>query len=216
MRKGSGSHPRIGYDFLYAGAGYGGSCFPKDVKALIKTAHNASIDLKLLKAVEAANERQKHVLVDKVVARFGDNLAGRHFGLWGLAFKPNTDDMREAPSRVIIVELLRKGAAVKACDPKAMAAARSVLPVGNELRLVDNQQEVLAGSEALVIVTDWKEFKNPDFETIKALLKQPVVIDGHTLYEPTLMQSLGFEYIGIGRAGTLALTEQSGSRRSPG
>ncbi len=213
VRKGIGSDPRIGYDFLYAGAGYGGSCFPKDVKALIKTAHNASIELKVLKAVEAANERQKHVLVDKVVARFGDNLAGRQFGLWGLAFKPNTDDMREAPSRVVIAELLRRGATVKAYDPKAMAAARSVLPVGNELRLMDSQQEVLAGSDALVIVTDWKEFKNPDFDTIKAMLKQPVVIDGRNLYEPALMQSMGFEYIGIGRAGTMALTDQGGSRR---
>ena len=199
VRKGIGSDPRIGYHFLYAGAGYGGSCFPKDVKALIKTAGNAGMDLKVLKAVEAANEHQKYVLVDKVVARFGEDLTGRQFGLWGLAFKPNTDDMREAPSRVIIAELLQRGASILAYDPKATAAARSVLPAVNELRLVDNQQEVLEGSDALLIVTDWKEFKNPDFDAIKTLLKQPVIIDGRNLYEPALMESLGFEYVGIGR-----------------
>ncbi len=200
VRKGIGSDPRIGYHFLYAGAGYGGSCFPKDVKALIKTAGNAGVELKVLKAVEAANERQKHVLVDKVVARFGEDLTGRQFGVWGLAFKPNTDDMREAPSRIIMAELLKRGATVKAYDPKAMAAARSVLPGGDELRLVDNQQDVLNGSDALVIVTDWKEFKNPDFDAVKALLKQPVVIDGRNLYEAALTRSLGLEYIGIGRS----------------
>ena len=195
VRKGIGSDPRIGYHFLYAGAGYGGSCFPKDVKALIKTAGNAGVELRVLKAVEAANERQKHVLVDKVVARFGKNLVGRQFGIWGLAFKPNTDDMREAPSRVVIAELLRRGATVKAYDPKAMTEARRILPVVGELSLVDNQAEVLEGSDALVIITDWKEFKNPDFDAIKALLKQPVVIDGRNLYEPALLRALGIEYI---------------------
>ena len=203
VRKGIGSDPRIGTHFLYPGAGYGGSCFPKDVKALISTASSAGVDLKVLKAVEAANERQKHVLVDKVVARFGADLSGRQFALWGLAFKPNTDDMREAPSRVVMAELLRRGATVKAYDPVAMPEARRVMqgvPGSERLSFVDNQSLALQGSDALVIITEWKEFKSPDFEAIRSVLTQPVVIDGRNLYEPELMRSFGIEYVGIGRS----------------
>ena len=199
VRKGIGSDPRIGFHFLYAGAGYGGSCFPKDVKALISTARNSGIELKVLKAVEAANERQKHVLVDKVVARFGEDLTGRRFAVWGLAFKPNTDDMREAPSRVIIAEISRRGAEVVAYDPESMVEARRVLTGLAGLSFADSAAKALAGADALMIVTDWKEFRNPDFDGIKSQLKAAVVFDGRNLYEPELMQSVGIEYIGIGR-----------------
>ena len=199
VRNGIGSDPRIGYHFLYAGAGYGGSCFPKDVKALVSTARASGLDLRVLNAVQAANERQKHVLVDKIVARFGEDLSGRQFAMWGLAFKPNTDDMREAPSRVVISELVRRGATVKAYDPVAMPEAQRVLAGVQGLSFVDNQTEALRGSDALVIVTEWKEFKSPDFDAIKSLLKQALVFDGRNLYEPALMKSAGITYFGIGR-----------------
>ena len=184
VRKGIGSDPRIGYHFLYAGAGYGGSCFPKDVKALVKTARSAGVELQVLQAVESANERQKHVLVDKVVARFGEDLTGRRFGVWGLAFKPNTDDMREAPSRVIITELIRRGASICAYDPVAMPEAQRTLDGVPRLTYANSQAQALEGADALVIITEWKEFKSPDFDAMKAALKQPVVIDGRNLYEP--------------------------------
>jgi UDPglucose 6-dehydrogenase len=201
VRKGIGSDPRIGYHFLYAGAGYGGSCFPKDVKALISTAQSAGIDLKVIKAVEAANERQKGVLVEKIVQRFGADLAGRQFALWGLAFKANTDDMREAPSRVLVAELIRRGATIKAYDPVAMPEARRIFQDVKGISFVESQGKALEASDALIVVTDWKEFRSPDFEAIKSLLKQPVVIDGRNMYEPQLMKSLGIEYSGIGRGG---------------
>lgn len=200
VRKGIGSDPRIGTHFLYAGAGYGGSCFPKDVKALVKTAKDNGVTLQVLTAVEAANDRQKHVLVDKVVKRFGSDLSGRQFAIWGLSFKPNTDDMRDAPSRVVIAELVKRGATIKAYDPVAMAEAKRVLEGTKGLTFVENQTQALEGADALVIITEWKEFKSPDFDAIKALLKQPVVIDGRNLYEPALMRTLGIEYMGIGRA----------------
>ncbi|MBW8829791.1 MAG: UDP-glucose/GDP-mannose dehydrogenase family protein [Burkholderiales bacterium] len=200
VRKGIGSDPRIGYHFLYAGAGYGGSCFPKDVKALITTANQNGIELQVLQAVEAANERQKHILVDKIVARFGEDLRGRQVAIWGLAFKPNTDDMREAPSRVVIAELARRGAKLKAYDPVAIPEARRVMSDVPGLSFVDNQAQALEGSDALVVLTEWKEFKSPDFELIKSSLKQPVVIDGRNLYDPDLMLALGIEYTGIGRS----------------
>jgi UDPglucose 6-dehydrogenase len=199
VRRGIGSDPRIGYHFLYAGAGYGGSCFPKDVKALVKTASQAGVELQVLQAVEAANERQKHVLVDKVVARFGNDLAGRQFALWGLAFKPNTDDMREAPSRVVIGELLQRGATIKAYDPVAIPEAKRLFEGTQGVAFADSQAQALEGSDALLIVTEWKEFKSPDFDGIKSLLKQPVVIDGRNLYEPAMMAQLGIEYLSIGR-----------------
>jgi UDPglucose 6-dehydrogenase len=200
VRKGIGSDPRIGTHFLYPGAGYGGSCFPKDVKALVHTARDNGVTLQVLTAVEAANEKQKHVLVDKIVKRFGEDLSGRQFAIWGLAFKPNTDDMRDAPSRIVIAELAKRGAKVKAYDPVAMTEARRVLEGVQGLDFVDNQTQALEGSDALVIITEWKEFKSPDFDAIKSMLKQPVVIDGRNLYEPALMRALGIEYSGIGRA----------------
>jgi UDPglucose 6-dehydrogenase len=199
VRRGIGSDQRIGYKFLYAGAGYGGSCFPKDVKALVRSGQDAGVELQVLQAVEKANDRQKHVLVDKVIARFGQDLSGRQFGLWGLAFKPDTDDVREAPSQIVITELLKRGACVKAYDPVAIAETRRVLGLVERLTFVSNQIEVLDGSDALLIITEWKEFKSPDFGAIKQRLKQPVVFDGRNLYEPQLMCDLGIEYEGIGR-----------------
>ena len=200
VRKGIGSDPRIGYDFLYAGAGYGGSCFPKDVKAVIKTARvNAGIDLKVLNAVEAANDAQKHVLAEKVKARFGDDLAGRHFGLWGLAFKANTDDMREATSREVIKDLLAAGATVTAYDPVAIAESRHCFPDEPRLAYAESQAGALENADALVIVTEWKEFRSPDFNAIKAKLKTPVIFDGRNLFEPAEMWRLGITYYGIER-----------------
>ena len=200
VRKGIGSDPRIGYDFLYAGAGYGGSCFPKDVKALIKTAaDDAGIDLQVLQAVEAANDAQKHVLGNKVLARFGGDLKGKHFALWGLAFKANTDDMREATSREVVKDLLAAGATVTAYDPQAMAEARHCFPDEPRLRYADNQTAALDNADALVIVTEWKEFRSPDFDTIKAKLKQALIFDGRNLYDPALVRAMGFEYLAIGR-----------------
>ena len=199
VRRGIGSDPRIGYQFLYAGAGYGGSCFPKDVKALVKAASDTGIPLKVLTAVEEANERQKRVLVDKVVERFGDDLTGRRFAIWGLAFKPNTDDMREAPSLVIIDELVKRGATVAAYDPVSMTETARVLGPRDDVALVDRAEAALKGADALLIVTEWKEFRTPDFDAIKGALKQPVVFDGRNLYDPQLMKTLGIEYRGIGR-----------------
>jgi UDPglucose 6-dehydrogenase len=200
VRRGIGSDPRIGYQFLYAGAGYGGSCFPKDVKALVKAASDSGIPLKVLTAVEEANERQKRVLVDKVVARFGDDLKGRRFAIWGLAFKPNTDDMREAPSLVIIDELTRRGATVAAYDPVSMPETARVLGPRDDVTLVARADDALQGADALLIVTEWKEFRTPDFDAIKSTLKAPVVFDGRNLYDPKLMAGLGIQYSGIGRS----------------
>jgi len=199
VRKGIGSDPRIGYQFLYAGTGYGGSCFPKDVNALMRTGKEYGIDLMVLNAVDRANARQKTVLVDKVVARFGSDLRGRRFAMWGLAFKPNTDDMRDAPSREVIEQLARMGATIVAYDPAAAEEAHRVLSHVEALTIVDNVTSTLQGADALLILTEWREFKSPDFEQIKSLLKQPIVFDGRNLYEPALMKELGFEYQGIGR-----------------
>ena len=199
VRQGIGSDPRIGFDFLYAGCGYGGSCFPKDVKALIKAASDLHQPLRVLTAVEAANDAQKHVLVSRVTSRFGEDLAGRRFALWGLAFKPNTDDMREATSRVVVAELLRRGAQITAYDPVAMDEAKRVFAGLSNLSFAESPMEALQGADALIIVTEWKEFRSPDFGRIKELLKQPLIIDGRNLYEPRLVRSLGLEYLPIGR-----------------
>ena len=199
VRKGIGSDPRIGTHFLYPGTGYGGSCFPKDVKALIHTGRENGMDLGVLQAVEAANERQKHVLVDKITTRFGQDLTGMTFALWGLAFKPNTDDMREAPSRVIVAELVRRGAAIRAYDPVAMEEAARVLEDTAGLVFAKSQSDALEGADALVIATEWKEFRNPDFDAIKAALKHPLVFDGRNIYDPVLMKMHGIDYQGIGR-----------------
>ena len=208
VRVGIGSDPRIGTHFLYAGAGYGGSCFPKDVKALARTAADAGLPSKMMAAVEAVNDEQKLVLVHKIVAQYGDDLRGKTFALWGLAFKPNTDDMREAPSRVIIAELLRRGAAVQAYDPVAAAEARRVLALdlGDDspemaarLRFVSSATSALAGADALVIVTEWKEFRTPDFEALAQVLKDRRIFDGRNLYSPALVRGFGLDYRSIGR-----------------
>ncbi|GAA5161273.1 UDP-glucose/GDP-mannose dehydrogenase family protein [Viridibacterium curvum] len=199
VRQGIGSDPRIGWHFLYAGCGYGGSCFPKDVQALIRTSNGVEQPMHVLQAVEVANERQKHVLVNKIVARFGENLAGKRFALWGLAFKPNTDDMREAPSRVIIEELFKRGATVTAYDPVAMHEAQRIFGDDKRLSYAEQPMSALEGADALVIVTEWKEFRSPDFDGIKAKLKSPVIIDGRNMFSPELPRAAGLEYSGIGR-----------------
>ena len=200
VRQGIGSDPRIGFHFLYAGCGYGGSCFPKDVKALVKTATDAGQPLQLLQAVEEVNDRQKLVLVDKIVARYGEDLSGKTFAVWGLAFKPNTDDMRDAPSRVVIAELTRRGAKVQAYDPVATHEAQRVLEGTAGLSYADSARAALEGAHALVIVTEWKEFRTPDFDGLRDALVDKTVFDGRNLYEPKLMKTLGVEYHGIGRA----------------
>jgi len=199
VRQGIGSDPRIGYHFLYAGAGYGGSCFPKDVKALIRTAADQGQGLKVLQAVEDANDAQKRVLVDKVVARFGADLKGKRFAIWGLAFKPQTDDMREATSRVVIAELLARGATVSVYDPVAMDEARRIFGDEPRIAYASGPMQAAAGAEALLIVTEWKEFRSPDFEGLKAALKTPVIFDGRNLYEPALVREFGLDYEAIGR-----------------
>jgi UDPglucose 6-dehydrogenase len=199
VRKGIGSDPRIGYDFLYAGCGYGGSCFPKDVKALITSAQAKDYDLKVLNAVELANDAQKQVLLRKIKRHFKDNLQGKHFALWGLAFKPNTDDMREAPSRIVIEHLLAAGATVSAYDPVAIHEAKRIFKDVAGLTFGENQNTVLKNADALVIVTEWKEFKSPDFSYIKQQLKSSVVFDGRNLYAPKLVAAHGIDYYPIGR-----------------
>lgn len=200
VRKGIGSDARIGYDFLYAGCGYGGSCFPKDVKALIKTAQDdGGISLKVLQAVEDANDAQKHVLTGKIKSRFGSDLKGKHFALWGLAFKANTDDMREAASREVIADLMAMGATITAYDPVARHEAQRIYGSEPKLSYSENPMAALEGADALVIVTEWKEFRSPDFGAIKALLKQPLIFDGRNLYDPKMVRALGLEYLAIGR-----------------
>ena len=199
VRQGIGSDPRIGYHFLYPGCGYGGSCFPKDVQALQRTAKEYGSELKILGSVEEANEHQKTVLLDKIIARFGQDLSGMHFALWGLAFKPNTDDMREAPSRVLIEGLWAKGATVSAYDPVAMTETRRIYGEDVRLKLVDSPMETLKNADALVIVTEWQVFRSPDFSVIKSVLKTPVIFDGRNLYEPAAVKNAGFEYFAIGR-----------------
>jgi UDPglucose 6-dehydrogenase len=199
VRQGIGSDPRIGYHFLYAGCGYGGSCFPKDVKALIRTAGESGRDLKVLQAVEDANDAQKQVLLEKIVRRFGEDLAGKRFAVWGLAFKPNTDDMREASSRVLIGELLARGATVIAYDPVAMTEARRIFGAEPRIAYAENPDAALVGADALAIVTEWKEFRSPDFARIASTLKTPVIFDGRNLYEPKVVREAGIDYQPIGR-----------------
>ncbi|EER58558.1 nucleotide sugar dehydrogenase [Acidovorax delafieldii 2AN] len=200
VRQGIGADPRIGYHFLYPGCGYGGSCFPKDVKALIKTATSeAGLDLKVLSAVEAANQAQKHVLGRKIRQRLGDDLTGRHFAVWGLAFKPNTDDMREAPSLELIADLLAAGATLTAYDPAAVHEARRLLGEDPRIRYAQSPNAALQDADALVIVTEWKEFRSPDFDLIRSRLKQPLIVDGRNLYDPALVRGQGFDYLAIGR-----------------
>ena len=202
VRIGIGSDPRIGYSFIYPGIGYGGSCFPKDVKALIRSAHQVGHDATLLRAVESVNDRQKTVLVQKLRSHFDDRLSGRTFALWGLAFKPNTDDMREAPSRVVIDALLAAGASVRAYDPVASREARRLYAGArhaDRLIFCKDAYEAAQGADALLIATEWKEFRSPDYDRLKSLLVQPLIFDGRNLYDPALMQRLGFDYFAIGR-----------------
>ncbi len=207
VRQGIGSDPRIGYHFLYAGCGYGGSCFPKDVQALMRSSVEAGRPSRLLEAVEAANEAQKHVLVDKIVARFGEDLSGLRFALWGLAFKPNTDDMREAPSRVLIRQILERGGAITAHDPVATDEARRVLELDHgakpewmaRIAYADSPEAALDGADALVIVTEWKAFRSPDFDAMEQKLKAKVIFDGRNLYDPERMATFDLDYIPIGR-----------------
>lgn len=199
VRQGIGSDPRIGWHFLYPGAGYGGSCFPKDVKALIRTAGGAGQELAVLDAVERANEAQKRVLGEKIRAHFGADISGMRFALWGLAFKPNTDDMREAPSRVLVTDLLQQGATVCAYDPVAMDEARRIFGDVPGLIYAESPMGALEGADALAIITEWKEFRSPDFEGIRAQLKHPVIFDGRNLYDPAAPRAAGLTYYGIGR-----------------
>jgi UDPglucose 6-dehydrogenase len=199
VRRGIGSDPRIGYHFLYAGCGYGGSCFPKDVRALQRTAEQHGMRLRMLQAVEHINDDQKRSLVGKIARRFGERLDGRRFALWGLAFKPGTDDMREAPSRAVIEGLLERGARIVAYDPAAASEARRIFAGREGLDYADSPMAALDGADALVIVTEWKEFRSPDFEDVRARLREPVLFDGRNLYDPSLVSSFGLEYHGIGR-----------------
>ncbi len=197
VRLGVGSDRRIGPTYLFPGVGYGGSCFPKDVKALARTMRDLELDSSILDAVDGVNETQKRLLLDLVVERFGDELSGRTFALWGLAFKPNTDDMREAPSLVTIAGLLQRGARVVAHDPVAMPATRRILGDGIEYR--DHNYDVLDGADALLIHTEWHPYRHPDFARMRSLLKEPVIMDGRNLYAPRVVGALGFEYHSVGR-----------------
>jgi len=199
VRRGIGSDPRIGYQFLYPGAGFGGSCFPKDVKALQRSAVEAGRPLRLLEAVEHVNEAQKHVLTSKIKRKFGENLAGKRFALWGLAFKANTDDMREASSLTLIGDLTEAGAAVRAYDPAAAHEAKKIYADRSNVEIVASAAAALEGADALVVITEWQEFRSPDFAGIKAKLKTPAIFDGRNLYDPKVLKSLGFEYYAIGR-----------------
>ncbi|WNG33731.1 UDP-glucose/GDP-mannose dehydrogenase family protein [Archangium minus] len=196
VRKGMGADKRIGYPFLFPGVGYGGSCFPKDVKALVAKGREQGLELDLLRAVERTNERQKKLLVQKAIKHFG-SLEGRSFAVWGLAFKPKTDDMREAPSVEVIEGLLAKGAKVAAHDPVAERTARRVF--GDRIRYTNVPYEALEGADALFVVTEWNEFRHPDFERVKSLMKTPVIFDGRNIYDPARMKELGFTYMGLGR-----------------
>jgi len=207
VREGIGSDSRIGYDFLFPGVGYGGSCFPKDVKALVKTAEECDYDFILLKGVEEANYRQKRVLSDKILRRLGvageQSLAGRTIAVWGLSFKPRTDDMRDAPSVTIINALLEHGAEVRAHDPEAIKEAKKVF--GERIIYSQNQYDILKDADALVIITEWNEYRNPDFDRIKTLLVNPLIFDGRNLYQPGRMKLANFEYLPIGRNGKAVL-----------
>ena len=203
VRLGIGADQRIGFHFIYPGAGYGGSCFPKDVKALINMADGAGLDPILLKAVESRNEKQKTRLFSKIMKQFNSKIEGRKFGIWGLSFKPGTDDMREAPSKVLINSLIEAGAFVRAYDPVASDAARLEFPnsyfESGKLSLADSQYEAIFDADALVLVTEWKSFRNPDFKMVKRLLASPVIVDGRNQYDPRLLSSLGITYLGVGR-----------------
>jgi UDPglucose 6-dehydrogenase len=200
VRRGIGADPRIGYHFLYPGVGYGGSCFPKDVQALVRAAEEMGLPMRVIGAVETANEAQKFRLSQKVVARYGEDLKGRTFAIWGLSFKPNTDDMREAPSLTAISELTRRGARILAYDPVAMHEAAKVLADNAGVQFVPDMYQALDGADGLLLLTEWKTFRAPDFERMRTLMKVPLVLDGRNQYNAADLKALGFEYEGIGRA----------------
>jgi UDPglucose 6-dehydrogenase len=203
VRHGIGSDPRIGYGFIYPGCGYGGSCFPKDVKALVASSNAVGYRADMLHAVELVNERQKHVLFGKIDRHFAGKSAGKVVALWGLSFKPNTDDMREASSRVLMESLWKAGCTVRAYDPVAMPETRRIYGERKDLVLCKNAMEALQGADALAIVTEWREFRSPDFDAMKTQLRAPVIFDGRNLYDPSLLSRLGFRYFGIGRGESL-------------
>jgi UDPglucose 6-dehydrogenase len=204
VRRGIGSDPRIGYEFIYPGVGFGGSCFPKDVRALVASAGALGYRAELLCAVETVNDRQKQVLSEKIKGYFKGDLAGKTVAVWGLAFKPNTDDMREASSRVLMESLWREGARVRAYDPVALDEARRIYGDRDDLVLCAGADEALAGADVLAIVTEWREFRSPDFDAIKAALAEPAIFDGRNLYDPRLLKALGFRYFAVGRGDSLA------------
>ena len=208
VRQGIGSDPRIGYHFIYPGCGYGGSCFPKDVQALARSARDHSFNAELLNSVEAVNKRQKEVLFDKIHRYFKGDLAGKTVALWGLAFKPNTDDMREAPSRTLIDRLIASGAKVRAYDPVAAHETQRIYGDSTGLAIVGSAGEALKGADVLAIVTEWQEFRSPDFDAIKAQLKQPVIFDGRNLYDPTFVNRFGLKYYAIGRGDSIGSSGQ--------
>lgn len=199
VRNGIGSDTRIGYKFIYPGVGYGGSCFPKDIKALIHMARQVGYDSEILKAVESVNNTQKSILISKVTKHFGNDLHGKTFAIWGLAFKPQTDDMREAPALIIIKSLLSLGARIKAYDPVAMPEARKVLGDNPAITLCANEYEALMDADAMLLITEWRQFRYPDFSRMKSMMKQPVIYDGRNQYDPRQVRELGFCYYAIGR-----------------
>ena len=209
VRRGIGMDPRIGHHFIYAGTGYGGSCFPKDVKALIHTAQEVGYEAKVIEGVEAVNARQKRVLFDKLMAHYDGDITGKQFAMWGLAFKPNTDDMREAPSRTLIDLLIEAGASVSAYDPEAGDEARRIYQLDDAqakspcLRVCDRREDTLSGADALIVVTEWNEFRSPDFASVRNALNNPVIFDGRNLYDPDYLRQLGFVHYGIGRGSQL-------------
>ncbi len=218
VRLGIGSDPRIGYSFIYAGIGYGGSCFPKDVKALIHSAERHGVQPQLLRSVEQVNQRQKGHLIRKVRAYFRGSLAGRTFALWGLAFKPNTDDLREAPALVMIEALLAEGANIRAYDPVAREGAQRLFASqsdGQRLQFCHDAYEALQGAHALLIATEWKEFRSPDFDRLRALLAEPLIFDGRNLYDPAFMQRLGFAYFAVGRGRILEAEARAAEEAAP-
>jgi UDPglucose 6-dehydrogenase len=205
VRLGIGSDPRIGYDFIYPGCGYGGSCFPKDIKALVRTASDVGYQAELLNAVESVNNRQKAILFDKIVKHFDgkDKLKGKTVALWGLAFKPKTDDMREASSRTLLQSLWDAGVSVNAYDPGAMEEAQRIFGHRPDMKLMGTKEACLPEADMLVICTEWKQFRAPDFDLIKESISEPVIFDGRNLYEPSMMKEKGFIYYAVGRGDSL-------------
>ncbi|MCO5227059.1 MAG: UDP-glucose/GDP-mannose dehydrogenase family protein [Thermomicrobiales bacterium] len=198
VRVGIGSDERIGYNFIYAGIGYGGSCFPKDVRALVNTAQSYGYDPQLISSIEDVNQRQKTVMIQKIVDVYGDDLTGKTFALWGLAFKPKTDDMRDAPSREIMEGLWARGARVQAYDPEAMESAEKLYPESDQFQLVGSREDALVGADALIIATEWRQFRSPDWELLRARLTEPVIFDGRNIFDPDRVRREGFAYYGIG------------------